>query len=72
MFEHEKAFANAPTFMSKRLADALKLLAKTQAPSIEEILRKRGFGYEATHFVQCSKPLRLIAYRRRAGADSQA
>ena len=33
--------------MSKELKNALKLLAQMHAPSVEEILRKRGFPYEA-------------------------
>jgi hypothetical protein len=33
--------------MSNELKEALKKLAAMKAPSLEKILRKRGFGYEA-------------------------
>jgi hypothetical protein len=33
--------------MSNELKEALKKLAAMKEPSLEKILRKRGFGYEA-------------------------
>jgi hypothetical protein len=38
--------------MTERLRKVLEAIARLQQPSIADILRKRGFRYEADHLVE--------------------